>query len=233
MAGTTQTLVIGASAAGLATGAELHRRGREFEVVEAEDTVAAPWRRHYDRLHLHTPKSFSGLPGLPMPKSWPRYPGRDQIVEYLELYREHCDIRPHFGETVHRVERSDGTWVTTTSRGTWRSDNVVIATGRARVPVRPTWPGMDRYRGDVLHSSEYRNGEPWRGRPVVGRPRRGADSPLRASLQGPGGTVPEPGWSQQASYGLQVSQRERTSCPAAPGLPGPATRSPRAGGAES
>ncbi len=167
MAGTTQTLVIGASAAGLATGAELRRRGREFEVIEAEDTVAAPWRRHYDRLHLHTPKSFSGLPGLPMPRSWPRYPGRDQVVEYLERYREHNDIRPHFGETVHRVEGSDGTWVTTTSRGTWRSDNVVIATGRARVPVRPTWPGMDRYRGEVLHSSDYRNGEPWRGRPVL------------------------------------------------------------------
>jgi indole-3-pyruvate monooxygenase len=44
---------------------------------------------------------------------------------------------------------------------------VVIATGRARVPVRPTWPGMDQYRGDVLHSSEYRNGDRWKGRPVL------------------------------------------------------------------
>ena len=26
---------------------------------------------------------------------------------------------------------------------------------------------MDRYRGDVIHSSEYRNGDPWRGRPVL------------------------------------------------------------------
>jgi cation diffusion facilitator CzcD-associated flavoprotein CzcO len=52
-------------------------------------------------------------------------------------------------------------------QGTWRSENVVIAAGRARVPVRPTWPGMDQYRGDVLHSSEYRNGDPWKGRPVI------------------------------------------------------------------
>jgi indole-3-pyruvate monooxygenase len=159
--------VIGASAAGLATAAELRRRGREFEIVEADDVVAASWRRHYDRLHLHTPKGFSALPGLPMPKSWPRYPARDQVVEYLELYQEHFALRPHFGETVHRVERVDGTLETTTSKGTWRSANVVIATGRARVPVRPTWPGIDRYRGDLLHSSEYRNGEPWKGRPVL------------------------------------------------------------------
>src|SRR3954452_8051823 len=167
MAGTAETLVIGASAAGLATAAELRRQGREFEIVEAEDVVAASWRRHYDRLHLHTPRGFSALPGLRMPKSWPRYPARDQVVEYLELYQEHFALRPHFGEAVHRVERLDGAWETTTSKGTWRSANVVIATGRARVPVRPTWPGMDQYRGDLLHSSEYRNGDPWKGRPVL------------------------------------------------------------------
>src|ERR1039457_3565298 len=121
VSGTAETLVIGASAAGLATGAELRSRGREFEIVEADDRVATSWRRHYDRLHLHTPKGFSALPGLPMPKSWPRYPARDQVVEYLELYQEHFELRPHFGETVDRVERVDETWETTTSNGTWRS----------------------------------------------------------------------------------------------------------------
>jgi indole-3-pyruvate monooxygenase len=100
MSGTADTLVIGASAAGLATAAELRRRGREFELVEAEDVVGASWRRHYDRLHLHTPKGFSALPGLPMRKSWPRYPARDQVVEYLELYQDHFALRPHFGEDV-------------------------------------------------------------------------------------------------------------------------------------
>jgi cation diffusion facilitator CzcD-associated flavoprotein CzcO len=167
MGGETETLVIGASAAGLATAAALRKRGRTFEMVEAEDVVAASWRRHYDRLHLHTPKAFSALPGLAMPKSWPRYPARDQVVEYLEVYRERFDLQPHFGETVHRVERVGGRWEATTSNGVWRADNVVVATGRARVPVRPTWPGMDQYRGDLLHSSEYRNGEPWKGRPVL------------------------------------------------------------------
>jgi indole-3-pyruvate monooxygenase len=167
MSRAAETLIVGASAAGLATAAELLKRGREFEIVEAEDAVAASWRRHYDRLHLHTPKRFSALPGLPMPKSWPRYPARDQVVEYLERYQEHFGLRPHFGEAVHRVERVDEIWETITSEGAWRSANVVIATGRARVPVRPTWTGMDQYRGDLLHSSEYRNGDPWKGRPVL------------------------------------------------------------------
>jgi indole-3-pyruvate monooxygenase len=160
-------LVIGASAGGLATAAALRKRGRTFEMVEADDVVAGSWRRHYDRLHLHTPKAFSALPGLAMPKSWPRYPARDQVVEYLEVYRERFDLQPHFGETVRRLERVGGTWEATTSKGVWRAGSVVVATGRARVPVRPTWRGMDQYRGDLLHSSEYRNAEPWKGRPVL------------------------------------------------------------------
>ena len=167
MSAETETLVIGASAAGLATAAQLRARGRAFEIVEAEHVVAASWRRHYDRLHLHTPKAFSGLPGLAMPTRWPRYPARDQVVEYLELYQRHFDLRPHFGEDVHRVAPVDGSWEATTSNGVWRADNVVVATGRARVPVRPTWPGMDDFRGDLLHSSEFRNGDPWIGRPVL------------------------------------------------------------------
>ncbi len=167
MGGNAATLVIGASAAGLAAAAELRMRGLDFEIVEGGAVVAESWRRHYDRLHLHTPKGLSGLPGLAMPKSWTRYPARDQVVEYLELYQRHFALQPHFGETVHRLERVDGKWEARTSEGVWHSDNVVVATGRARVPVRPTWPEMEQFKGNILHSSEFRNGEPWRGRPVL------------------------------------------------------------------
>jgi indole-3-pyruvate monooxygenase len=163
----TDTLVIGASAAGLATGSQLRATGTPFEIVEAGDTVAGAWRRHYDRLHLHTPRSSSSLPGLPMPRAWGRYPSRDRVVEYLERYQQHFGLQPHFGQPVTRLERVDGGWQTQAGARLWRSRTVVVATGRTRVPVRPTWPGMDAYTGDVLHSSEYRNGDPWAGRPAL------------------------------------------------------------------
>jgi cation diffusion facilitator CzcD-associated flavoprotein CzcO len=102
-----------------------------------------------------------------MPKSWPRYPSRDQVVSYLESYQAHFDLKPHFGARVGRIERVDGAWETTTDKGVWRSDNVIIATGRARVPIKPSWPGMADFAGDIIHSSEYVNGDPWTGRPVL------------------------------------------------------------------
>lgn len=161
------TLVVGASAAGLAAAAELRRRGLPFEIVEGEGQVGVPWRTRYDRLHLHTPRSVSSLPGLPMPRGWPRYPSTRQVAEYLERYASHFDLRPRFAERVTMIERHDGRWETTTTRATWSSRNVVVATGLTRVPLRPRWPGLDRFAGPLLHSSEYRNGEPWRGRTVL------------------------------------------------------------------
>src|SRR5690348_8951623 len=135
-------MVLGASASGLATAASLRAAGIDFELLEAEDAVCSPWRRHYERLHLHTPKSSSALPGLPMPSGWPRYPAREQVVEYLERYRHHHRLEPHFGQRVTRLDRVDGTWVATTADEEWRAGSVVVATGAFRTPVRPTWSGM-------------------------------------------------------------------------------------------
>lgn len=164
------TVIVGASAAGLATTAGLKHAGRGFEILEASDVVGQSWRHQYDRLHLHTPKAASALPGLDIPSSWPRYPARDQAVEYLDRYRAHHGLEPRFGRRVTRLERLDGEWVATTADQEWRARNVVIATGANRRPVRPAWPGVDTFGsagGTVLHSSEYRNGDPWRGRPVL------------------------------------------------------------------
>ncbi len=163
----TDTMIVGASAAGLATAAMLKQAGHPFELLEATDVVGTTWRHHYDRLHLHTPKSGSALPGLSMPSEWPRYASRDQMAEYLERYRAHHGLEPKFGERVTLVQPRDGRWVVRTANHEWTSRTVVIATGAARVPVRPTWPGEADFAGDLLHSSEYRNGVPWAGRSVL------------------------------------------------------------------
>jgi cation diffusion facilitator CzcD-associated flavoprotein CzcO len=137
MSDQVETLIIGASAAGLATAAALQTAGRPFEILEGSDAVGVAWRGHYDRLHLHTPKSASALPGLPMPRDWPRYPAREQVIEYLERYRAHHRLEPHFEQPVSRLEREDGGWLATTPNKEWRARNVVVATGANRQPVRP------------------------------------------------------------------------------------------------
>ena len=54
----TDILVIGAGPAGLAVAGCLVQRGLRPLVIEKASTLAASWRGHYDRLHLHTVKAL-------------------------------------------------------------------------------------------------------------------------------------------------------------------------------
>lgn len=163
----TNTLVIGGGPAGIAVGASLRRRGVDVVVLEKSETVAPAWRHHYDRLSLHTNKGASGLPGRPMPSSYPRYPSRDQVASYMIDYadKEGIDIRT--GVEVIGASRGPAGWMVTTSGEEFSSENLVVATGLSHTPFVPTVNGSDDYRGTVLHSSDYRNGEPWRAKSVL------------------------------------------------------------------
>ena len=167
MASQTNTVVIGASAAGLAAAACLARAKVPFELLEMGAAVGAAWRNHYDRLHLHTSKALSTLPYRAYPREVPRYPARAEVVAYLEDYARHFELRPRFGERVVSLRRDGDGWTTRTEGSELRSKNVVVATGYTRAPNRPTWPGLDGFGGPVLHSSEYKNGEEWAGRRVL------------------------------------------------------------------
>ena len=79
-------VVIGAGPGGLAAAAMLQRVGFRVLVLERGE-VAAAWRSRYDRLHLHTVRWLSCLPGYPMPRSYGRWPSRDRVMEYLRAVR--------------------------------------------------------------------------------------------------------------------------------------------------
>ena len=100
--------IIGAGPGGLATAAALHERGVSAVVLEKSRHLGASWRAHYDRLHLHTTRRWSSLPGLPIPRSYGRWVSRDDFVAYLEGYAEHHGIDVATGVEVDRVERRDG-----------------------------------------------------------------------------------------------------------------------------
>ena len=160
-------MIIGASAAGLATAACLKRLGREHVLLERSSSAGAAWRGHYDRLHLHTNKGASHLPFVPFGRSVPRYPSRTEVVDYLQQYAGTVGLSPRYDQAVTRLHRVDDVWITQTATATYRSRDVVVATGMTRTPFVPDWPGRDDHAGEVLHSSVYRNGQPWFGRRVL------------------------------------------------------------------
>jgi indole-3-pyruvate monooxygenase len=167
MSTTAPVLIIGAGPAGLAVGACLKRSGIASIVLERSDDVGSSWRHHYERLHLHTDRRNSALPFIPFPPETPRYASRDQVVAYLERYAARVGLDIRFGQTVTDARRVGNRWHVTTEAAEFESSSLVVATGNARVPFIPEWPGLEAFAGPVLHSSAYLNGTQFRGQRVL------------------------------------------------------------------
>jgi indole-3-pyruvate monooxygenase len=181
-----EILVIGAGPAGLAVSACLRREGLEHVVLEREATIGPAWQRHYERLHLHTTKTYSGLPMTPWPKAVPRYPSREQVVRYLQAYAAEHQIAPRLGVTVFSVQRTGDHFTVNTSAGEMRPRFVVMATGYNGQPRLPTVPGLDSFRGQAIHAGSYKNAAPYQGKRtlVVGCGNSGAEIALDLAEQG-------------------------------------------------
>lgn len=163
----TQTLVIGASISGLALAASLQRQNIEFIVIEKGSQIASPWRNHYERLHLHTNKRVSNLPYKKFDKKIPRYPTRQQVVEYLEDYRKEFNINPIFDTEAKSIRRECDSWVTETNNETFESKYLIMATGAFGKPRPVHFPGVETFSGRIMHSYEYKSGTDFKGKRVL------------------------------------------------------------------
>jgi hypothetical protein len=160
--------IIGAGPGGLAVAAALKARGVNAVLLEKSPSVAASWRSHYDRLHLHTTRRWSALPGLPIPRSYGRWVARDDLVRYLEDYADFHRLELAAGVEVDRVERADGHWVLLANGGRkLTAPAVVVATGFNHTAHLPDWPGREGFTGELLHASRYREPGPFAGRDVL------------------------------------------------------------------
>jgi putative flavoprotein involved in K+ transport len=162
------TVIVGAGSAGLATAALLQRGGIRPTVLEAGREPGAAWRERYDRLRLHTPRLLSSLPGHRIPRRYGRWVARDDLLSYLHEYVDAHGIEVRTDTRVERIDRGDdGAWLVQTNAGPIRAQQVIVATGYNGTPRIPEWPGRDGFTGELIHSSAYRNPEPYRGREVL------------------------------------------------------------------
>lgn len=180
-------LIIGAGPAGLAAAAELQKVGYTVVVIDKADSVGSSWSHHYDRLHLHTARTMSSLPGKPMPRSYGRWVARDDFRAYLADFAKDLDVR--LGVTATSVAKKGERWAVESSIGTLEADVLVIATGYNHAAKIPDWPGLASYTGRVVHSSEYRNPTALEAKHVlvVGPGNSGAE--IAADLAGSGVAV--------------------------------------------
>jgi putative flavoprotein involved in K+ transport len=162
-----EVAVIGAGQAGLAMGYELAQQGRRFVILEAADSVGAAWKTRWDSLTLFTPRRHDGLPGLEFPGEPDGYPGRDEMIAYLESYARIFELPVRLGNAVSSVRSDNGRFRLELEEGMVEAEQVVVATGPFQVPRIPAFAAdLDP---DVFqtHSVGYRNPDELPDGPVV------------------------------------------------------------------
>jgi len=162
-----RVVVVGAGPAGLASAAELGRRGITATVLERSDAIASSWRGRYDRLRLNSSRPFSKLPRGRWLRGTPMFPSRDEVVSYLEGYARRKRIQVRLGTRLDRIDRGADGWILRTSTGDVIADHVIVAAGYEHTGTVPDWPGRDRFEKRLIHSGEYRNPEPFRDADVL------------------------------------------------------------------
>lgn len=181
--------MVGAGPAGLAVARELgQRHSISALVVDKADAPAVSWRNRYDNFRLNTNGFMSHLPGQRIPLRTGRWPSKEDMVGYFDSYVRRQAITLALGCEVERIDRSGGCWRADTSRGELTAPAIVLATGRYRTPAIPPWPGRERFTGELMHSADFRNAWPFRGRDVlvVGAGNSAADIAVQLADNGAG-----------------------------------------------
>lgn len=145
-------------------------------MLEKEDCCGYLWKkRTYDRLHLHLSKDFCSLPLKPHANSAPKYLSKNEFIQYLDEYVENFNINPKFQCCVEMAfyEKEEKKWnikvrnVATGEMEFYGCDFLVLASGENNEGYIPKVLGLEKFKGEIIHSSEYKSGQKYEGKEVL------------------------------------------------------------------
>jgi putative flavoprotein involved in K+ transport len=161
-------VVVGGGQSGLAAARALRELRMPAVILEASDRPAGSWPRYYDSLRLFSPAGYSSMPGMPFPGAPDRYPGRDEVADYLERYAARLDVEIQTSTRVQTIRQDGREFIVVTEGGrALRASGIVAASGSFANPYRPSFPGEEAFTGELSHVADYRNPAPYAGQRVI------------------------------------------------------------------
>ncbi|MDW3180964.1 NAD(P)/FAD-dependent oxidoreductase [Roseobacter sp.] len=167
------TVIIGGGQGGIALGARLRQLGVPTIIIEKNDKPGDSWRNRYKSLCLHDPVWYDHLPYLPFPPNWPVFAPKDKIGDWLEMYTKIMELNYWTRTTAKsaKFDEDSKEWTVVVEREgkeiTLRPKQLVMATGMSGKANMPTFPGMDRFKGDQHHSSKHPGPDAYKGKKAV------------------------------------------------------------------
>ncbi|XP_040216072.1 dimethylaniline monooxygenase [N-oxide-forming] 2-like isoform X2 [Rana temporaria] len=182
--------VIGSGVSGLAAIKACLEEGLEPTCFEKSCDIGGLWRftdevedkraSIYSSLVTNVSKETMCFSDFPMPADFPNFLPNRKYFEYIKLYAENFHLTKYiqFKTKVCRVEKHpdfpvNGQWnITTESDGEKKTaifDAVLVCTGQhvdAQIPL-DNFPGIQNFKGKVLHSRDYKRPVGFDGKRVL------------------------------------------------------------------
>lgn len=174
-----QVAVIGAGIAGLVTIKSCLEEGMEVTAFEKSEYIGGNWKFKEQEVsvfrgtELSSSRYITGFSDFPIPEHYPHFLKHEQYLDYLLDYARHFDLERQieFGIAVNALKRQGKQWLlVATKNGTTREykfDAVAVCTGLNEEPNSPKFPNIEQFKGELIHSSLYKDNTPYKDRSVV------------------------------------------------------------------
>lgn len=147
-------------------GAWLKKLNIRHLIVDKAQRPGDAWRARYASIQSHTPSYGDHFPFLDFPDTFPKWPRRDDIADWIEHYSATMGLDVLSGATVTSIRRDEAaaagrytinmTLDHTSKQKTCTATHVVLATGLfPPVPIVPALPGLDAFPGLAYHAASH------------------------------------------------------------------------------
>jgi 4-hydroxyacetophenone monooxygenase len=169
--------VIGAGMIGLNAAIKLGEAGFGYQVFEEREDLGGTWSRNtYPGAAVDTPSHFYSY-SFELNPTWSKYyPTGPEYLDYLHGVARKYDVLSHIAFATKVLgcawDETDQAWTLTVrdpdgTMRTHRANAVVTATGVLNAPAIPQIDGADRFRGQMMHTAQWRHDVDLRGKRVV------------------------------------------------------------------
>ncbi|XP_022240820.1 dimethylaniline monooxygenase [N-oxide-forming] 5-like [Limulus polyphemus] len=182
--------IIGAGSSGLTSIKACLEEGLQPFCYEKTDHLGGLWRYRDNDLEgvasvmkstiINTSKEINAYSDFPPPKEFPNYMHNSYMIRYIEMYAEEFDLARHihFRHEILKVEENHDFDET----GRWKVairnieedqifddvfDGVMVCIGHHVYPHVPTFPGIEKFKGKVLHTHSYKKPDGFSDKRIV------------------------------------------------------------------
>ncbi|MBK6265949.1 NAD(P)/FAD-dependent oxidoreductase [Marivirga sp. S37H4] len=160
-------IIIGGGQSALACGYYLRRTNIKYLILDDQEKCGGAWLHAWNSLTLFSPAEHSSLPGWLMPKSHNQFPAKEEVIQYIGEYEKRYQLPVQRPVNVKEVLKENESFHIISDKGSFYSKAVISATGTWGHPFIPEIPGQQKFKGEQLHSANYKTPEDFKGKKVL------------------------------------------------------------------